>query len=763
MLIKLLDDYDYSQVDDRALNHVGCVVDVGCSGWDWSRFFIGKKRVIGIDPYEASRDGVTFFEGLLGPVNGSVKVHRNGSESTTVGRMDLQNETDFRTFPMMNWKTFCKTFDIGKVSVLKMNIEGGEYALLMSLEADDFADIDQITVSFHGIHGDVLDKKTQATIDYITGHGYTVTQLDNKFGWFLFVKTEPNPEEFSTTKPMERRENVTLVTGLWDLGRGALESWAQRDFEVYKKHFLDMLRCDIPMCVWVPRDLEPEVWKVRSRKNTRVYIKEVEDFRTWFPFFEKLNQIRTNPQWQNRAGWLSGSPQGALEMYNPMMMCKMFMVNDSAINNPFNTEYFYWIDGGLTSTVPSNLLHSGEVFRNIPLVYENTLVHIAYPYEPNTEIHGFEKNAFYRFCGLQNDTKEVLISRGGFWGGPKHLIHEYNGIYYEILRNTLNANDMGADECLFTIAAYKNADIIERFQVGSNGLVYPFFEAMNNPQYIKDASKKRPVSLRTAKTNIYVLGFNSPSQFERLCESLKNDEDFLTKPRRILINNSTDESTFPEYDRICSLYGFEEIHFNNIGICGGRQYVAEHFDQSDADFYFFFEDDITMNPDTGNVCKLGFRSYVPNLYTLSHKIMLKENFDFLKLCFSEFYSSNNIQVSWFNLPKRLKDEWWPDWTDKQPKLDETAPLTKFEHIKTVNRVSYITGEVFYSNWPMIVSREGNRRMFLETKWDHPLEQTWMSHMYQLTREGKLRPAALLATTFTHDRTEFYKDGQRREN
>lgn len=762
MLIHTLHDYDYSRVDDRALRHVGCIVDVGCAGWDWSEFFIGKKRVIGVDPYEEAISGVTFFEGVLGPVNGTVSVHRNGISSTTVGWMDPSNVVDFRPFQMMNWKTFCNTFLIEKVAVLKLNIEGGEYSLLMDMDEHDFEKIDQIAVSLHGVHDGFIDKKTQMLIEYITQHGYTVTQINEKFGWFLFIKENPNEADFAEPPP-PRVDNVTLVTGLWDLGRANLTGWSHRDFETYKKHFLDMLKCDIPMCIWIPKDMEEEVWKVRNKVNTRIFFKEVEDFKTWFPFFEKLNRIRTSEQWQGRAGWLPESPQGALEMYNPMMMCKMFMVNDSTLSNPFNTEYFYWIDGGLTSTVPSSLLHPGDVFRNVPTVYDNSIIHIAYPYEPNTEIHGFEKNAFFRYCKLPLDSTSVLISRGGFWGGPKRLINEYNSTYYEILRSTIQNNQVGADECLFTIAAYQNPDLIERFQIEGNGLVYPFFEAMNNPQYLKETRLTRPVSVRTAKSSIYVLGFNSPSQFERLCESLRNDPDFMSRPRKILINNSTDKSTFEEYDRVCRLYDFEELHFDNLGICGGRQYVAEHFDASDSDFYFFFEDDITMNVESSNTCKLGFRSFVPNLYSTAHKIMLKEKFDFLKLCFSEFYSSNNIQVSWFNLPKALKDELWPEWEGKEPKLDESAPLTKFQHIKSVDGVSYINGEVFYSNWPMIVGREGNRKMFLDTKWARPLEQTWMSHMYQLTLDGKLRPATLLATTFTHHRTEFYPDGQRREN
>jgi len=71
--------------------------------------------------------------------------------------------------------------------------------------------------------------------------------------------------------------------------------------------------------------------------------------------------------------------------------------------------------------------------------------------------------------------------------------------------------------------------------------------------------------------------------------------------------------------------------------------------------------------------------------------------------------------------------------------------------------------VFYCNWPQIVTREGNKKMFLETKWAHPFEQTWMSHMFQETKKGKLYPGILLLTPTEHDRYEHYDRSIRKES
>ena len=217
---------------------------------------------------------------------------------------------------------------------------------------------------------------------------------------------------------------------------------------------------------------------------------------------------------------------------------------------------------------------------------------------------------------------------------------------------------------------------------------------------------------------------------------------------------------------ICEKYGFEHIVTGeNLGINRGRQFAAEHFHESDSDFYFFFEDDMGFyNQKDNGFCRNGFRKFVPGLYDKVHKIMLREQFDFMKLSYTEVYMDNNIQVSWYNVPQTVRSRDWPDY-DKLPisGLDPNAPRTKFKHIEVFEDLSYISGDIYYANWPMIVGKEGNRKMFIDTKWAHPWEQTWMSHMYQETIAGNLNPAVLLASPVWHNRILYYEPHERREN
>jgi hypothetical protein len=76
--------------------------------------------------------------------------------------------------------------------------------------------------------------------------------------------------------------NITIVTGLWDLGGGSISGWAQRDFQQYKDRFFELLQTNAQMVVWIPRNLEAEVLAIRGDKPTQLYFKELEDFKIWF-------------------------------------------------------------------------------------------------------------------------------------------------------------------------------------------------------------------------------------------------------------------------------------------------------------------------------------------------------------------------------------------------------------------------------------------------------------------------------------------------
>jgi SAM-dependent methyltransferase len=569
-----------------------------------------------------------------------------------------------------------------------------------------------------------------------------------------------------TINTKQEKKNTTIVTGLWDINRQG------RDFQHYIDNF--KLFLDIPqnLFIYIESKYEHIVWEKRDKSNTFVKTYELSDIKNLYaPHWDKTQEIRTNPNWVNLASWLGGSPQASLEWYNPIVQSKMFMLNDASIWNPFDSEYLFWLDAGITNTVPHTHFVDNNVLDSISN-YGNPFLFLSYPYEAANEIHGFEIKAMNMFAGA--DVKYVC--RGGLFGGHKDQIRDANSTYYSLLQRTLNSGYMGTEESLFTIMSYNEPELYQRYELDGNGLVVKFTQAIidNNVKLaevvkpkITNTSRVTDRDVLNYKTNLYMLTFNFPKQILHTIKSMEKTPEWLTRPNLVLLDNSTNEDAKIENKKIAEDYNFEYIDLGgNTGICGGRQAAAEHFDNSDSDFMFFFEDDMTVNPPemVGQVCRNGFMKYVPNLYNILHKIMLKDGFDFVKLTFTEVYFDNDKQCSWYNVPQNIRSRDWPNY-DKLPVtgLDPNAPLTNFKNIRVMDGVSYIDGEVYYANWPMIVSKSGNKKMFIDTKWAHPYEQTWMSHMYQMTKEGNLKPAILLAAPIWHDRIMHYTPEERREN
>jgi hypothetical protein len=421
----------------------------------------------------------------------------------------------------------------------------------------------------------------------------------------------------------------------------------------------------------------------------------------------------------------------------------------------------FWIDGGITNTVHKGYFTHDKVIQKLGKLEKITFV--AFPYKANNEVHGFD---YKKMCEMCYSEKVNKVCRGGFFGGPKEEIANFNSQYYGLLETTIYQNLMGTEESLFTILAYKYPELYDYYMIESNGLLFKFFEDVkNNTHVLRNEQEGELVNtLNKENTALYILTFNSPKQLSVLLDSMKKyDKNFIIKPKIFVVDNSTDQETTPEYVKICEEYNATHIKKDNIGICGGRQFIAEHADENNFDFHFFFEDDMNLFLKEGT-CKLGFNRVVKGLYEAALTITKTKNLDFLKLSFSEFYGDNSVQWAWYNVPQDVRESKWPR-KNKLPEqgYDPTSPKTEFKNICHYKRIPYAIGEIYYCNWPQVVSKHGNQKMFLETKWEHPYEQTWMSHIFQKTLEGTINPAVLLLSPIEHDRFDHYAKELRRES
>lgn len=540
--------------------------------------------------------------------------------------------------------------------------------------------------------------------------------------------------------------SLTIVSGLINIGRGEMGTSFTRSFDHYKETFGKLLRTiKVPMFLYISPDLEDFVWQNRDRSNTTIRFVTQDDLKK-FPFYEQIQKIRTDPAWYGQKAWLSESTQARLEFYNPLVMSKMFWLNDATLYNPYNTKHFLWLDGGIVNTVHDSLLT--EKFQSeITKYLDDTAFFLCFPYEPDGEIHGFKSKAMDDYSGGYHVNR---VARGGMFGGTKEYINKINGIYYGLLGQTLMDGYMGTEESIFALLTYLYPDLCKYEMIGDNGMIAPWIERIL--QTPKEERKNSPLGL-------YSVCFNIPKQYTLWVDSFKTNYPTVFKnSSKYVINNSIDRTTDMAFDQICESSRITQIKKpENIGICGARQLCAEEFDASQHKYMVFYEDDMLMCGKDDPPCRNGFIRYNPKLFDLCMAIMEKEDLDYLKMSFSEFFGDNHLNWSWHNIPMEKKEKYFPG-----PQIKGICNKTKIYYTGAVDGLSYAVGEFHYCNWPVMFSRKGNKKVFLDTKWAYPYEQTWMSHVHQMIAEGSIKAGCLLATPINHNRMYHYGD-IRKEN
>ena len=84
---------------------------------------------------------------------------------------------------------------------------------------------------------------------------------------------------------------VTLVTGLWDIGRGNLSEGWSRSFDYYLEKFEQLLQIDCNMIIYGDNELQDFISKYRNNDNTQFILRDLD----WFKnneFYNKIQSIR---------------------------------------------------------------------------------------------------------------------------------------------------------------------------------------------------------------------------------------------------------------------------------------------------------------------------------------------------------------------------------------------------------------------------------------------------------------------------------------
>ena len=227
------------------------VIDVGCNVGVWCQAFMNTygeqvKKYHGIDPLEGnlkvfkerisddllpSSENIVLHHGCMGPSNGEVEIHYNNEVSTLasvvldsmqVGSRTVRNDKK-RVVKQSALTSFCKEHDMSNVDLLKIDVEGYEWDVLMGAkELLNSKRLDMVLFEF-GQHQGALGQSFKQFWDLLSGHDFHIYRQAvgrNFFGMQHLERYDRSLEKFdsmwmilASRKKHDEKLNSPLVIG----------------------------------------------------------------------------------------------------------------------------------------------------------------------------------------------------------------------------------------------------------------------------------------------------------------------------------------------------------------------------------------------------------------------------------------------------------------------------------------------------------------------------------------------------------------------
>jgi len=168
----------------RVFDLAGPVLDIGCLGWDWSKQFGGRKRVVGFDPQEETEPEWAELRTEAVSIADGTMTWRRLETEIAVAHLVTGAFTAGSELLEVSAVSFSSILKEYSPSLIKMNIEGMEYSLLSSVQHPI---ADQLVVSFHGF----MDKRwtglDERYVDWLS-EWYEPLETCREWGWWMFLE-----------------------------------------------------------------------------------------------------------------------------------------------------------------------------------------------------------------------------------------------------------------------------------------------------------------------------------------------------------------------------------------------------------------------------------------------------------------------------------------------------------------------------------------------------------------------------------------------
>ena len=204
---------------------------------------------------------------------------------------------------------------------------------------------------------------------------------------------------------------VTIVSALFDIERVDGRPW-----EEYLKWFEEFLKLKTPMILFVSQDVADFIGEKRNDIPTEIVVQNVDQI----PYYDLKDQIQEILDTDEYKENISDPDRIECKqsMYSVIQYSKFPWLKDAAAANPFNSDYFFWLDAGgsrffgiydLKKEYPSK-----EAVKSLEDMGDSFLVQMNTEYYPDlSEAKELDLDYLY-------DNRSYVL--GSMFGGHKYAI-----------------------------------------------------------------------------------------------------------------------------------------------------------------------------------------------------------------------------------------------------------------------------------------------------------------------------------------------------
>jgi FkbM family methyltransferase len=350
------------------------------------------------------------------------------------------------TVPSLTLPSLFRRHAVDRLDLLCIDAEGWDYRILRQL---DFSAYRPALIRCEYIN--LAADEQRALLALLSEHGYLLHINGQNLDAVAREYWDEVTAARAATLPPLRAGTPTLVTALFDLSAEMPDMRARHRFGVFLDHFKRLLAVEWPMVVFAPAEFAELVRRYRAPARTHVVQRSLADLDA-FPFRTQLEAVGA------RLAADGGSSPGAWwARHHAAALSKPFFLNDAALLDPFDGDFFLWVDGDIAVDVGDPpAVFTDECARNLTgVMADRRLLYAGRPLRAAPEAPAFSRADL---AGHLGDEPERLVL-GRLFGGTRQAVHAVNGVYYSYLARTLDAGHLGSEEEVLTIVAHAYAHL----------------------------------------------------------------------------------------------------------------------------------------------------------------------------------------------------------------------------------------------------------------------------------------------------------------